>query len=158
MPRLAARKVITAAMVDRLKPAPKGSRTEHWDAMVPGFGLRVTDAGGKWTAWEIPSMRTKNSRPHVVPLSPLAAKIIAGRPEIGEAGLLFSATGTTPASGFSRAKRRIDKHINEARKKAEQKPMPDWDLHDLRRTMVTMMNEKLGIAPDLPWEISSSLK
>lgn len=117
---------------------------------VAGMRLEeLVESGGKWTAWEIPSDRTKNSRPHVVPLSPLAAKIIAGRPEIGEAGLLFSATGTTPASGFSRAKRRIDKHINEARKKAEQKPMPDWDLHDLRRTMVTMMNENLGIAPHI---------
>ncbi|MEO5338619.1 MAG: hypothetical protein H7841_17295 [Magnetospirillum sp. WYHS-4] len=25
--------------------------------------------------------------------------------------------------------------------------MPDWNLHDLRRTMVTMMNEGLGIPP-----------
>jgi hypothetical protein len=27
--------------------------------------------------------------------------------------------------------------------------MPDWTLHDLRRTMVTMMNERLGIAPHI---------
>ena len=25
--------------------------------------------------------------------------------------------------------------------------MPEWDLHDLRRTMVTMMNERLRITP-----------
>ena len=47
MPREATRKVITDAMVQRVKPAPKGKRIEHWDAVVPGFGLRVTDAGGK---------------------------------------------------------------------------------------------------------------
>ena len=47
MPREAARKVITDAMVQKVKPAPKGKRLEYWDAVVPGFGLRVTDAGGK---------------------------------------------------------------------------------------------------------------
>lgn len=115
---------------------------------VSGMRLgELTGTAGAWTSWEIPRDRTKNSRPHLVPLSPQMVKIIDGRPEIGDAGLLFSATGATPASGFSRAKRRIDKAIAEARKKAGQAPMPDWDLHDLRRTMVTMMNENLGIAP-----------
>lgn len=47
MPREAARKVITDAMVQKVKPAPKGKRIEYWDAIIPGFGLRVTDAGGK---------------------------------------------------------------------------------------------------------------
>lgn len=47
MPREAARKVITDAMAQKVKPAPKGKRNEFWDAVVPGFGLRVTDAGGK---------------------------------------------------------------------------------------------------------------
>ncbi|MBF0563558.1 MAG: DUF4102 domain-containing protein, partial [Alphaproteobacteria bacterium] len=47
MPREATRKVITDAMVQKVKPAQKGKRIEYWDAVVPGFGLRVTDAGGK---------------------------------------------------------------------------------------------------------------
>ncbi len=47
MPRQATRKVITDAMVKKVKPAPTGKRVEFWDAVVPGFGLRVTDAGGK---------------------------------------------------------------------------------------------------------------
>jgi integrase len=47
MPREATRKVITDAMVKKVKPAPEGKRAEYWDAIVPGFGLRVTDAGGK---------------------------------------------------------------------------------------------------------------
>lgn len=47
MPREATRKVITDAMVKKLKPAPEGKRLEYWDAVVPGFGLRVTDSGGK---------------------------------------------------------------------------------------------------------------
>ena len=47
MPREATRKVITDAMVQRVKAAPEGKRSEYWDAVIPGFGLRVTDAGGK---------------------------------------------------------------------------------------------------------------
>jgi integrase len=47
MPREAARKIITDAMVKKVKPAPTGKRAEYWDAIVPGFGLRVTDAGGR---------------------------------------------------------------------------------------------------------------
>ncbi len=61
--------------------------------------------------------------------------------------MLFTYTGTTPASGFGRAKERVDSWVNPKRKEAGLKPMPDWNLHDLRRTMVTMMNERLGIPP-----------
>lgn len=41
-----ARTKLTAASVDRIKP-PSNGRAEHFDAMLPGFGLRVTDKGAK---------------------------------------------------------------------------------------------------------------
>lgn len=102
---------------------------------------------GDKPVWDIPSDRTKNSRPHSVPLAPLAVKIIEARPEIGEAGYLFTTTGATPVSGFSKTKERVDGRIARRREEAGLAPMLDWTLHDLRRTMVTMMNERLGIAP-----------
>lgn len=102
---------------------------------------------GDRSTWEIPGDRTKNGRPHVVPLSAEAAKIVKGRPVVGDAGLLFTYTGTTPASGFGRAKERVDAWINTKRKVAAVQPIPAWTLHDLRRTMVTMMNERLGVPP-----------
>ena len=41
-----ARKKLTDAAVKRLK-APDIGRVEYWDAMLPGFGLRITDKGAK---------------------------------------------------------------------------------------------------------------
>jgi integrase len=102
---------------------------------------------GDKPVWDIPRDRTKNSRPHSVPLAPQAVRIINARPEIGEAGYLFTNTGTTPVSGFSKTKERVDGRIARRREEAGLPLMPDWTLHDLRRTMVTMMNERLGIAP-----------
>lgn len=111
------------------------------------YGELVGLDGDKPT-WEIPGSRTKNGRPHSVPLSKEAVAIITNLPIIGESGLLFTTNGTTPISAFSKAKGRIDAHIAEERKKVENEAvMPEWDLHDLRRTMVTMMNERLAIAP-----------
>jgi integrase len=42
-----ARITLTDAKVKSLKPAPKGTRQQYMDAVVPGFGVRVTDKGVK---------------------------------------------------------------------------------------------------------------
>lgn len=113
-------------------------------------GMRIaelTNLEGKTPTWKIPIDRTKNSRPHLVPLAPMAVEIIDARPLLGDHRMLFTTTGKTPVSGYGRAKQRIDAWIASQRKKAGADPMPDWTLHDLRRTMVTMMNEHLGIPP-----------
>ncbi len=107
----------------------------------------LSDLEGQSPVWEIPASRTKNRRPHIVPLAPQAVSIITNRPTFGEADLLFTNTGNTPVTGFGRAKKRIDCWIAEKRKEEDIKPIPDWTLHDLRRTMVTMMNEDLSIPP-----------
>jgi len=46
-------------------------------------------------------------------------------------GLLFSTTGKTPFSGFSKAKAQLD----------EDAEVSEWRLHDLRRTAATAMSE-----------------
>jgi integrase len=87
--------------------------------------------------WTIPGERTKNHRTHVVPLPPLARDILASiKPIAG--GLMFTTTGGTPISGWSKTKQRLD---------AAMKTAP-WRLHDLRRTFVTGLAE-LGIRPDV---------
>jgi integrase len=95
--------------------------------------------------WEIPGGRTKNRMQHLVPLPPLAIEILASQPRAQE--LVFTTTGTTPASGFSKAKERIDKRIRAWREAEGLPDIPPWHLHDLRRTMITCMNEKLGVPP-----------
>jgi integrase len=98
--------------------------------------------------WHLAGSRTKNKKPHVVPLPPLARDLITSMPS-GE-GLVFSTTGTSPVSGWSRMKRRLDAAMLALARKergAKATILP-WRLHDLRRTAVTGMAE-LGIRPDV---------
>src|SRR5438477_8793123 len=63
------------------------------------------------TVWTIPGSRAKNGKPHIVQLNPLAAEVIEAVPRIEGQELLFSAMGRTPASGFGRAKERLDSRM-----------------------------------------------
>jgi len=58
---------------------------------------------------------------------------------IEDANLVFTTTGRSPVSGWSKIKDRLDEAMG--------KP-PHWILHDLRRTAATGMAE-LGIAPHI---------
>ncbi len=107
----------------------------------------LRDFGTKAPLWKIPGSRTKNHRPHFVPLAPLVVEIISAAPKTGE--YVYSTTGETAVSGFSKAKARIDRGVEELATANERPPMTRWTLHDLRRTMVTTMNEQLAIAPHI---------
>ena len=102
----------------------------------------------------LPASRTKNDKPHVIPLSDEAVEIIKALPQIeGKAALVFSTTGATPVSGFSRSRGLIESAmVAELRKAAIDRgedpekveaPQP-WTLHDLRRTVATNL-QKLGV-------------
>ena len=68
--------------------------------------------------------RTKNREEHIIPLAQPAVEIIATLPHIGNT-YVFTTTGRTPVSGWSKVKEALDKAAG---------PLPDWRLHDLRRT------------------------
>jgi integrase len=86
--------------------------------------------------WTIPKERAKNGIAHDVPLSELAVRVLSGVRRIaGSRGLVFTTTGETPVSGFSKVKRRLDAALPDA---------PPWVLHDLRRTAASGM-ARLGI-------------
>jgi integrase len=91
-------------------------------------GMRRSELSADGTIWTIPGTRTKNKREHALPLSPLAREIVAGTESIGE-DLLFTTTGTTPISGWSKIKPRLDGMMG----------LAGWRIHDLRRTAVTGM-------------------
>jgi integrase len=93
----------------------------------------------------LPAARTKNGKPHDVPLSAPAARLLQAIPRIGPA--LFSAGGASFA-GYSIPKRLLDQRIAAARQAAGADPMPPWVLHDLRRSVATHMAE-LGVAPHI---------
>ncbi len=91
--------------------------------------------------WSLPGERTKNHRPHVVPLSDLVLSIIAEIPARDGRDLVFG-EGAGGFSGWSKAKAALDRRTNVER----DRPMPKWRLHDLRRTAATGMAE-LGTPP-----------
>ena len=65
--------------------------------------------------WTLPASRSKNWRAHAVPLAPQAIEILESLPRIGDGkGFVFSTTGKTAVSGFSRAKACIDKALASA--------------------------------------------
>jgi integrase len=117
-----------------------GARREEVARMTRG---EISEDG---TTWTLSAPRTKNRRVHDVPLSPLAREIIADVKKIaGKPGFVFTTTGTTPVSGFSRLKTRLDGLMTKlAREEAADRDpaevkIPPWRLHDLRRTAVTGM-------------------
>lgn len=61
--------------------------------------------------------------------------------------LVFTTTGDTSVSGFSKAKARLDRLIAEGRAKrnlSNCSGMPHWTIHDLRTTFRTLASEELG--------------
>jgi integrase len=98
--------------------------------------------------WRLPGSRTKNRKAHLVVLPPPAQDLIESMP--GDTGFMFTTTGMSPVSGWSRMKRRLDAAMLEiARQERGANAMiPAWRLHDLRRTCITGMVE-LGIRPEV---------
>jgi integrase len=90
--------------------------------------------------WSIPGERTKNGRPHEVPLPSPAAAILRGFPRVNGRPFLFG-DGAGPFSGWSKARRALD-----ARIACGQAELTPWRLHDLRRTVATGM-ANLGVQP-----------
>jgi integrase len=101
--------------------------------------------------WTLPAERAKNGEAHIVPLSSLAVtELEALGPQ--ERGLLFTTTGKTAVSGFSKAKQSLGAEMKVvARERAEKRggdpdsvAISDWRFHDLRRTGATNL-QALGI-------------
>jgi integrase len=90
-------------------------------------------------AIELPGERTKNHRPHIVPLSDAAYGLIEDRlGDDGERDLLFG-KGSGGFSGFSKSKAELDTKL---------KGIAPWQLHDIRRSVATGMAE-IGIEPHI---------
>jgi integrase len=103
----------------------------HWEEI---------GADGVWT---IPAARYKTKRPHSVPLSEPARAILAARPRTHE--WVFPSTAGTPFTGYAKPKTALDAMITAAN---GGEPLPNWTLHDLRRTAKTLM-ARAGVRPDI---------
>lgn len=81
----------------------------------------------------LPGERTKNGRPHTVPLAPATLAILAGREQTDGREFVFG-RGQGGFSGWSKSKQRLDSRIEEAN---GGKGISHWTLHDMRRTFAT---------------------
>jgi integrase len=89
--------------------------------------------------WTIPGQRYKTGLPQVVPLTERVRRLF-GRAR--KSGYIFSSDrGKTAFSGYSKAKRALDRKIDELRKAARRGSMDHWTLHDLRRTARSLMSQ-----------------
>ena len=102
---------------------------------VAGMTKQEIDLDAK--VWSLPKERTKNSKPHQVHLSAPVLEIIEKRMASTDSDILFSASGTEPFQAWGRSKERLDDRCK----------VTGWTIHDIRRTVVTDMGEKLSGKP-----------
>jgi len=103
--------------------------------------------------WVIPAGRYKTKQPNSVPLSKAALAIIEAQPKLEDCDYVFPSQVKTPFSGFGKSKAALDRAVLVAMKKQAKKgvktePLPNWTLHDLRRTAKTLM-ARAGVRPDI---------
>ena len=100
-------------------------------------GMRWSEIDRERAVWSVPANRTKNGRPLILPLQPMAIEIIQSVPERVGRDHLF---GSRSADGLAHwhAKADLDQRLGAAVK--------PWRLHDIRRTVATRMAD-LGVQP-----------
>jgi integrase len=97
--------------------------------------MRWSEISDDLKVWQIPGERMKNGKPHVVHLSEHVQDILRRIPRIENSDFVFTTTGATSISGFSRAKAALDlQTVSDG-----QGPVTPWRLHDLRRTGVSTL-------------------
>jgi integrase len=89
--------------------------------------------------WTIASeAREKGSAGELV-LPKIAVDIIAARPHLGDNPYVLAGRGDGHINGYSKAKRQFDAALPK---------IPQWQLHDLRRTARSLMS-RAGVRPDI---------
>ena len=87
--------------------------------------------------WNLPAERTKNGRPHTIPLSTQAWALLEARPRFADCNFVFSADGKRAVNNWDEVKHRISAKAGIT--------ASSWRLHDLRRTCASGM-QRLGVS------------
>jgi len=90
-------------------------------------GMRWSELSADLSTWTIPGARMKRGAAHVVALPEAAREALRDVARVQGQDLVFSTTGKTPVSGFTKAKAALDKAAK----------VTGWRLHDMRRTGVS---------------------
>lgn len=91
--------------------------------------MRWSELSVDLAIWTIPGARMKRGHTHIVALPEAAQEALQAVTRIDGQDLIFSTTGKTHVSGFSKAKAVLDKAAS----------VSGWRLHDLRRTGVSAL-------------------
>jgi integrase len=103
-------------------------------------GLRWSEIDFDRGVISLPASRTKNGRPHELPMSRQVQDLLDAQERTEGRELVFG-KGDGPFSGFSRCKENLDNALA-----SNDHHLAEWVIHDLRRSLATGMAE-LGIAP-----------
>jgi integrase len=118
-------------------------------------GARRSEAGEmRWEEvkdgdWLLPASRNKTKRDLLRPLSRAAQDLLAAQPRIVGCEFAFTIGGRSPIGGYSQLKATFDAAVLAAlrEKDPKAKPLPNYTLHDLRRTARSLMS-RAGISAD----------
>jgi integrase len=123
-------------------------------------GLAWSEIDKNAAVWLLPGARTKNTFPNLVHLSAPALEIVERLPVVtSKAQLVFTTTGETAVSGFSKLKARLGATMLEQMRReaiqagateeyAAKLTVEPWTLHDLRRTLATGC-QRLGFVTEI---------
>ncbi len=108
-------------------------RSEVFEATWTEFDMAMGD-------WLLPSSRSKNKLPHLLPLPKAATALIASIPNRERSPLLFASerTATKGVSGISKMVARIRERMEKLAAQ-DGRQIDHWQIHDLRRTVATGM-------------------
>jgi len=128
-----------------------------WQMLILTGQRRNEVAGARWeeidldnAVWHIPGRLmgedgsrlrgTKNTAAHWVDLAPQALDVLSACPR-QNGPYVFSQTGRTPVSGFSKVKARLDSLMSQHLGRQPEA----WRNHDIRRSVATHMAEELSV-------------
>ena len=111
-------------------------------------GCRRTEVGGmRWSevdldkgVWVLPAERSKNHRPHALPLMRMMREILDTVPHMASRDLLFGSYSPKGFGAWDEGKRALDERL------AGQ--VQPWKLHDIRRSVATKMAD-IGVQPHI---------
>jgi integrase len=101
-------------------------------------GIRFRELDAERGTWTLPGERSKNGRPHTLPLPPAAWDIINSVPRRASRDQLFGDRAARGFSAWAQGKAGLDRRLGDA--------VAPFQLHDIRRTVATGLAD-IGITP-----------
>lgn len=96
-------------------------------------GIRFSELDAERGTWTLPGERSKNGRPHTLPLPPAAWDIINSVPRRASRDQLFGDRAARGFSAWAQGKAGLDRRLGDA--------VAPFQLHDIRRTVATGLAE-----------------